>query len=249
MNETRSCRFGGFGQTIRPLVINFHQVVCVAPRASNEIYTYDIMNYTDTIYVSYGHGYVNTGLQFKYARRMDGEELYKFTLNEIYHQPTLNYVKPDRLGSNSNQMLQIVGTNFTNQVGTGCIFNKVEFVEARYISSNEIRCQVPRQIFPGLYSLFTINGGSMLQSRNTLNITVTAEASILSVIPSFGPSQGGTAILITGQFPWDLDKAGTVFCFIGSKRVVAMSFSSKVSFRSRFSYIMFLITKVSKMRC
>ena len=243
LDQTTMCQFGEFGRKTSPLIVNSNQVICIAPRAGSTTCMTGNNDFNKTLYISYGHGLIDTGISFEYVPRIDAEKLYALTLDEIHLRPHLDSVEPNSLGSYSYEHLRILGSNFTNQVGLGCILNGTNFIEARFISSDEILCKIPYGLSPGIWNLSTVNGRFGFNSINALDVLITEDVSILSISPKIGPPEGGTTVSVIGQYPWGSEQNSLALCYFENEKVIAKSVSYNVSisfYRRVTNYLAFL---------
>jgi len=191
------CRFGVQSVTGTGVHLNSSTLVmCISPAVQEE------GRVAVEISVTNGIGFTNDGVQFMYEQGARAEAV----------RPTA--VKSETAG----QLVTVFGQNFWQSAGLSCTFGLNPGVQAVFLSSTAVKCQVPAK-GPGVVKLSVSNNGIDRGVVQTwLQYSSPGSGGVARVLPSSGPVEGGTRVqLVQGRAYED----AVMGCRFGESHVVA----------------------------
>lgn len=126
-------------------------------------------------------------------------------------------IYPTRGSMEGGLRVAVYGQGFTNITGLGCVFTRVGFVEAMFLSHEHIECETPAFSEPGPYTLeVTTNGVDFTSDGNIF--TYMAPPRLFFATPDSGSIHGGTVVIVEGANFVDSEH---FVCHFGTKSVPA----------------------------
>jgi len=127
----------------------------------------------------------------------------------VYHElVTVATLTPTKIEGRGGTVVDVVGTNFINTSSLACRFGTFTQVYATFISTSRLRCTSPhvdvntltngRDITNLKVNVYvTTNGVEWFQGPDIVVAYQHDTSELLSLVPSRGPSSGGTLIVLT----------------------------------------------------
>jgi len=189
------CNFGDDDSSSEAYFIDSSTITCISPPSSTTKYV--------NVEVSVG----------------GGESTFDNHRFEYTRMAVFTSLSPSGGPFSGGTHVLVSGYNFVDSYELGCKFvdgdNSEVIVPARYISTTRVECVTPASTSSLAASKtvsvwITMNGIDFITINGEFNavadFTYQSETSISSINPSFGPSEGGTAITVTGS-NFELGKA------------------------------------------
>ena len=145
LHEAESCRFGAFGKSV-PVISWDQSSISCSPSPIQLLSPY--LKSPAEVYISFHGKFISMGIYVYYIPIESPQIFYERTLEDTFIYPTLTKTVPS--STSGGQWINIFGSGFINRDGLCCIFGGDILSDARYISSNKIRCLIPK-IIPGKY--------------------------------------------------------------------------------------------------
>ena len=171
-------------------------VMCMSPAAKGE------GRVAVEVSVTNGIGFTNDGVQFMFEQGARAEAV----------RPTT--VKSETAG----QLVTVFGQNFRQNAGLSCTFGLNSGVQALFLSSTAVKCQVPPR-GPGVVKLSVSNNGVDRGAVQTwLRYSPPGSGGVARVLPSSGPVEGGTRVQVVHGGAYE---GAVMGCKFGETHVVA----------------------------
>lgn len=180
------CNFGGT-QVIGERVSSY-QIQCVVPRAGEQR--------SPRIYLRFGDSQVfsDTSHSFTYLPRAS-----------VHHiRPTLGWTR-------GGTKVTVYGARMPFSSSIECVFGEIA-VPATYVSSRELVCTSPAMMVARRAVFVVRTSGGDWDSPVAIAFEAIAVPVIQSVTPYMGPSDGGTNVLLRGNFTTMLSRSEMLFC-------------------------------------
>ncbi|DBA03616.1 TPA: hypothetical protein N0F65_006795 [Lagenidium giganteum] len=122
--------------------------------------------------------------------------------------PSIKSINPRTATTDGASVITVTGYNFQNVLELACRFGDL-VVRARFMTSTEVKCSVPRMV-PGTYVLQVSNDGVEF-SNDPIQLDLYLDAYVHSIAPTQGPWTGGTRITLYGRHFSQTTAASCVF--------------------------------------
>ncbi|CAM9095296.1 unnamed protein product [Chrysoparadoxa australica] len=138
---------------------------------------------------------------------------------------SVTLVEPSLGSTKGGTAVTVRGSGFQDDPNLACFFGESGCVDAMYISETEVTCTTPEAAGEAGAVPFgvSVNGADVALSYQRFEYM--ADPSFLSVTPTSGPLQGGTAVSLTGEGFVDSDALG---CRFGEEEAPAVWVSSSL---------------------
>ena len=183
------CRFGLL--SVAAMFVNDTMVVCSAPDAAQ--------GSVDVRVSSNGVDYSKTSASYEYV--------------DAHH---VHDVLPRSGSTNGGTIVYVSGTGFKNTSNLYCRFGTLSAVHGVYISSTNVSCVSPMYQIGTISVEVTTNGVDY--SEDMVQYRYYASPAISHIVPSSGPTEGGTVVSVYGRNFIDSD---SLYCRFGNDSTVA----------------------------
>ena len=183
------CRFGLL--SVAAMYVNSTTVVCTAPDAAEGV--------VDVRVSSNGVDYSASNATYEYV--------------DAHH---VHDVLPRSGSVNGGTLLNVSGTGFKNTSVLYCRFGSLPPVEGLYLSTTRVQCVSPMHQIGSVSIEVTTNGVDY--SEDMVQYRYYASPAVSHVVPSSGPTEGGTVVSVYGRNFIDSDSLN---CRFGNDSVVS----------------------------
>ena len=183
------CRFGLL--SVAAMYVNSTTVVCTAPDAAEGV--------VDVRVSSNGVDYSSSNATYEYV--------------DAHH---VHDVLPRSGSVNGGTLLNVSGTGFKNTSVLYCRFGSLPPVAGLYLTSTRVQCISPMHQIGSVSIEVTTNGVDY--SEDMVQYRYYASPAVSHVVPSSGPTDGGTVISVYGRNFIDSDSLN---CRFGNESVVS----------------------------
>ena len=120
-------------------------------------------------------------------------------LHFVYHEePTIRRVTPATGPEEGRTRVSVLGKGFANTASLKCRFGEV-VVDAVHVSNELVNCTSPTHV-PGVVAV-EVSLDALRFSTSNASFAYHAAATVLGLVPSAGPTRGGTNVSLSGHGP------------------------------------------------